>query len=231
MSLPGFEDDATGQCVATPYSVAPRNARLLVSQIQEVLGLIFACWGAKGREPQWRLRADSLVEAGWSRMEIKTTRCLETHFDFRRTRRITPIATLTFDFSATTDILGLGYSFVEILEHSVGMDMRMLVLATPVDGTLIDLSLVSQTRELRNPRRWIAGLGFLPLRPRAPIMNKIIVLMQDRDVRQDVVVWSHKRYRPRPQFCFSEGGIMPYRAYYAHFYPGPRNSESLGNDA
>ena len=44
------------------------------------------------------------------------------------------------------------------------MDMRLWVLATPVDGTLIDLSLVSHVREIRNPRRWVAGLGFLPLR-------------------------------------------------------------------
>ena len=65
---------------------------------------------------------------------------LECRFDFRRTRRIAKITTLTLDFSTTTHVLGLGYSFVEIREHSVGMDMRMWVLATPIDGTLIDLS-------------------------------------------------------------------------------------------
>ena len=100
---------------------------------------------------------------------------LECRFDFRRTRRIAKITTLTLDFSTTTHVLGLGYSFVEIREHSVRMDMRMWVLATPIDGTLIDLSLVSQMREVRNPMRWMVGLGFLPLRLRAPIMNKIML--------------------------------------------------------
>ena len=57
--------------------------------------------------------------------------CLEFRFDFRRTRRIAKITTLTLDFSTTTHVLGLGYSFVEIREHSVGMDMRMWVLVTP----------------------------------------------------------------------------------------------------
>ena len=52
-----------------------------------------------------------------------------------------------------------GYSFVEIREHTIGMDTRLWVLATPVDGSLIDLSLVSQVREIHSPRRWIAGLG------------------------------------------------------------------------
>ena len=85
---------------------------------------------------------------------------LESRFDFTSRRKIARIAPLTLSFSAITLVFGLGYSFVEIREHSIGMDMRMWVLATPVDGTHIDLSLVSQVREIRNPRRRILGLGF-----------------------------------------------------------------------
>ena len=88
--------------------------------------------------------------------------CLESSFNFRRTRTIAGIVNLTFDVSAKARIFGLGYSFVEIRERSIGMDLRLWVLATPVDGTLIDLSLVSQVREIRNPKRKILGLGFLP---------------------------------------------------------------------
>ena len=122
---------------------------------------------------------DSLDEAGWSQFQIRTTRFpghpqettensvdlahflyvhgydrvnrigavpvdgprLECRFDFRRTRRIAKITTLTLDFPTTTHVSGLGYSFVEI----------------------------------RNPMRWMVGLGFLPLRLRAPIMNKIML--------------------------------------------------------
>ena len=152
--------------------------------------------------------------------------CLESRFDFKSTRRIARIVTLTLDISSRTRVVGLGYSFVEIRERSVGMDMRMWLLATPVDGTLIDLSLVSQVREIRNPRGWFAGMGFLLPKLRAPIMNKIMAPMQTRDVQQDVVIWSHKRYRSRPQLCFSDGEIMPYRAYCAQFYCDPRDSES-----
>ena len=63
---------------------------------------------------------------------------LESRFDFRTTRAIAGIATLTLDFSVNTLVVGLGYSFVDYREHSIGMDMRLWVLATPVDGTLID---------------------------------------------------------------------------------------------
>ena len=69
--------------------------------------------------------------------------CLESRFDFSSTRRIARIATLTFDFSVSTHVVGLGYSFVVFRELSIGMDMRIWILATPVDGTLIDLSVVS----------------------------------------------------------------------------------------
>ena len=151
---------------------------------------------------------------------------LESRFDFRTIRKIAGFARFTMDISAVIHVYGLGYSFVEIRERNIGADMRLWVLATPVDGTLIDLSLVSQVRESRKPKRWIVGLGFLPVGLGAPIFNKFMAAMQQQDVLQDVVIWSHKRYRSRPRLCSSDGEIMPYRAYCAQFYPEPLESES-----
>ena len=154
---------------------------------------------------------------------------LESRFDFRSSLTITKFGRFTLDLSARANIFGLGYSFVEIREKSIGMDMRLWVLATPVDGTLIDLSLVSQVREIRKPRRWIAGLGLLPVGLRAPIRNRFIAESQRRDVLKDVFTWRNKKYRSRPRLCRSDGEIMPFRAYCAQFYPGPRNTE--GSDS
>ena len=81
-------------------------------------------------------------------------------------------------------------------------------------------------REIRNPKRRIIGLGFLPLGLRAPIFNKFMAAMQQQDVLRDVVIWSRKRYRSRPRLCRSDGEIMPYRAYCAQFYPDPRDKKS-----
>ena len=265
----GFEYDATGQCVATPYASPPRSARLRVFETQEVLGLIFAWWGIGGREPQWNLPVEAPDQAGWSDFAIRTARFpghpqettensvdlahlryvhgydsvdrigkvsvegpyMESRFDFTSARKLAKIVRFKLAVSAVTHIFGLGYSFVEIREHSIGMDMRLWILATPVDGTLIDLSLVSQVGEIRSPKRWIAGLGFLPLRLRAPIMNKFIAALQHRDVLQDVVIWRRKRYRSRPRLCRSDGEIMPYRVYCAQFYPDPSDSASSLVDA
>ena len=60
---------------------------------------------------------------------------LESRFDFTRRRKIAKIAALTISFSAITLVFGLGYSFVEFREHSIGMDMRMWVPSTGVANT------------------------------------------------------------------------------------------------
>jgi len=259
----GYEFDATGQCVATPFAPPPKTARLRVYETQEILGLIFAWWGIGGRRPQWSLPDRMLDQAGWTNFEINTLRFpghpqdttensvdlahlryvhgydsvnpvveasvegpyLEARFDFERTRTIAGPIKLTFDVSARTFVFGLGYSYVEIRERSIGMDLRLWVLATPVDGTLIDMTLVSQAREIRNPKRMIAGLGFLPVGLRAPIINRFIASQQRQDVLQDVVIWSRQQYRARPRLCRSDGKIMPFRHYCSQFYPDPSEGE------
>ena len=258
----GFEYDATGQCVATPYADPPKTAKLKTFETREINGLIFAWWGIEGRKPQWRLPAEDPDQAGWCDNNIRTLRFpghpqetsensvdlahlryvhgydnvkrvgkatvtgpyLDSRFDFTRTLTFAKFPTFTLNISAKTLVCGLGYSFVEIREHSIGMDLRLWVLATPVDGTLIDMTLVSQVREIRNPKKIISGLRFLPVGLRAPIINKFISAVQLRDVLQDVIIWSRKRYVSRPRLSRSDGEIMPFRAYCAQFYPNPNKA-------
>ncbi len=255
----GFEFDATGQCVDTPYAPPPRSARLRVFETREIAGLIFAWRGIEGRPPQWSLPAEEPDQAGWSGLEVRTLRfaghpqettenvvdlahlryvhgygsvdrtepvsvegpLLLSSWNFRSVRRVAGPAKLSFDLSATTSIYGLGYSYVDVHERSIGMDMRLWVLATPVDGTLIDMTLATQVRELRSPRRRIVGLGFLPTRLRAPLMSKFMARQQVHDVEQDVVIWSRKRYVSPPRLNRSDGEVTMFRAYCAQFYPDP----------
>ncbi|MXW71178.1 MAG: Rieske 2Fe-2S domain-containing protein [Acidobacteria bacterium] len=143
---------------------------------------------------------------------------LVSRFDFKRTQRVAGITDLRFDVSATAHVIGLGYSFVEFHERSIGMDGRLWVLATPVDGTLIDLVLVGQLRKIRKPKRPIVGLRFLPPALRTEAMNRLMLYFQRHDVMQDVEVWSRKRYRDRPALCASDGEIGMYRRYCRQFY-------------
>ena len=151
---------------------------------------------------------------------------LESRFSFSTTRKIAKFAKLTLDVSAIAHVVGLGYSFVQFQERSIGLDARLWVLAAPVDGTLIDMSIVSRMRTLHKPKRPIVGLGFLPTRMRAPIVNKFIADLQIGEVKQDVVIWSRKHYVPRPRLVHTDGEIMKYRAYCAQFYADERQCES-----
>ena len=144
---------------------------------------------------------------------------LVSRFNFRSRRRIAGAIEVSYDISAATYVHGLGYSFVEIRESTIGIESRLWVLATPVDGSLIDLVLVGQFRELRKPRRFITGLAFLPVRLRTRLMNKIFIFMQRQDVLQDVVIWGRKKYRPHPRLNRSDGAIGRYRRYCKQFYP------------
>ena len=140
-------------------------------------------------------------------------------FDFKRVRRILGVKDLVYETSAVTHVHGLGYSFVEIHEKTIDMNARLWVLATPVDGTLIDLALVSQLRDIRKPRRFISGLGFLPMKLRSRLMNRILMSQQKQDVLQDVVIWERKQYRSPPRLCAADGPIGTYRRYCRQFYP------------
>lgn len=150
---------------------------------------------------------------------------LRSRFDFKSSRRIAGIVTLDLDLAADTSVHGLGYSFVVVRERSIPMDMRVWILATPVDGTLVDVSLVTQLRAVRKPTRRIAGMAFLPRRLRTPAMSKFMARLQNLDTVQDVSVWSNKQYRSRPRLCRSDGEIMLYRKYCAQFYPGTDEPE------
>ena len=262
----GFEYDATGRCVATPFAPAPESAKLRVFQTREVAGLVFAWWGSGGRPPQWSLPEDPPAGAHWSELGFRTIRFpghpqettenavdmahlryahgydnvsrvglvsvdgphLESSFDFTRTTTIAGMATFEYDVSAVAHVFGLGYSYVEIHERSIGMDMRLWVLATPVDGTLVDMVLAGQVRELNKPKRPMVGMRFLPPRLRTRLMNEFILSAQKRDVMQDVAIWSRKRYRPRPRLCRSDGEIGLYRRYCEQFYPDRRNRSPDG---
>ena len=114
---------------------------------------------------------------------------LRSCFDFKRTQTIAGIASFAYDVSAVTHVYGLGYSFVEVHERFFDMETRLWVLATPVDGTLIEMVLVGQVRKSahRNDSSSVCDSFLRALR--TTIMRKITMAAQKRDVLQDVVIW------------------------------------------
>ena len=143
---------------------------------------------------------------------------LKSCFNFKVAKRIVGLDIVSH-ISTVTHVHGLGYSFVEIHQEPVGMDARLWVLVTPVDGSLIEMVLVSQVHEIRKPGRLITGLGFLPVRLRHRLMNVFVLSEEKRYVAQDVVIWERKRYRTPPRLSQTDGPIGKYRRYCQQFYP------------
>ena len=154
---------------------------------------------------------------------------LKSCFDFTTRLRIAGVKNIVSDVSTITHVYGLGYSFVEIHEKTIDMNARLWILATPVDGTHVDLVLVSQVREIRKPRQFIAGLGFLPVKLRHRLMNLFLLSGEKRYVLQDVVIWERKQYRSPPRLCRADGPIGQYRRYCQQFYPDPTIAKGSGD--
>ena len=144
---------------------------------------------------------------------------LRSAFEFRRARSVLGME-VAYEVSTIAHIHGLGYSFVEIHEKTIDMRLRYWVLSTPVDHERVELVLANQVRQMRKPRRPIMGLRFLPTNLRHGVMNQIVLSQQQRDVRQDVVIWERMQYRHQPRLCQSDGPIGAYRRYCRQFYPG-----------
>ena len=143
----------------------------------------------------------------------------ESRWEFTRPQILAGKKVFIYDVTALASIFGLGYSYVEVHERSIGLKSRFWVLATPVDGKVVEMTLVNRLQKMTRPKRPIVGLRFLPLDLRTRIMNRIIVLSQKHDVMQDVVVWSRKRYEENPALCRSDGEIGKFRHYCRQFYP------------
>ena len=145
---------------------------------------------------------------------------LKSCFDFKNVRKVMGVFGVESDISTITHVHGLGYSFVEIHESNIGLDARMWVLATPIDGEFIEVTLATQVQKIRRPRRFMAGLRFLPPGLRQRLMGRFLLSEERRFVAQDVVIWERKRYRSPPRLCRTDGPIGKYRLYCRQFYPG-----------
>ena len=144
---------------------------------------------------------------------------LKSAFEFKRRRRIAGLWKVETSVSAVVNLYGLGYSFVNIHERSIDVHARFWVLGTPVDDTWMEILLACQLRRLSRPKRAIVGLRFLPAGLRTHLFTEFLLNGQAGDVRQDLPIWSNRRYTPRPILNQLDGEIMVFRRYCRQFYP------------
>ena len=154
----GFEFDATGRCVATPYALPPSSARLKAYATREIEGMVFAWWGIRGRPPQWELPEVPHVGSGWSGLRFRTLRfpghpqeTTENSVDLAHFRyvhgyeNVRQVGTTTFDgpylrnrFDFRTRVsLGVLPSFgldVSVVTHIFGLGYSQVEIDVPTVG-------------------------------------------------------------------------------------------------
>ena len=261
----GFEYDTTGRCVATPYALPPKSARLNVYATREIEGMVFGWYGIRGRSPQWELPQAPQEKPGWTGLRLHTLRFrghpqettensvdmahlryvhgyesvgregditidgayLRSAFKFKTRIGASRLLSTTFDVSAVAHIFGLGYSQVDFEEHSTGYQSRLWILSTPIDGTSVAMTIASQVGGMERPKGVGFGLRLLPLSVRLDLMNRLTLRMETGYVKEDVLIWSRKRYLTHPRLNGADGEILAYRRYCEQFY-GDRDEDRAG---
>ncbi len=106
-------------------------------------------------------------------------------------------------------VWGLGYSLVEVSVPRFGVQLRELVLPTPISDDLLDLRVASMIRRL--PGAPLSGLVAYPL-----LLLTFRALRAE--VERDIPIWEHKKYCEKPGLAPGDGPVGLYRRWARQFY-------------
>ena len=116
---------------------------------------------------------------------------------------------------------GLGYSRVHVTDLSWGLDLRLLVLATPLDADQIELRIGLSLRDFRESARLHPSLRGLPRAMTDGLLARALLRVYRSEVEEDLAIWAHKRYVDRPVLATGDGPVGPYRRWVKQFYDDP----------
>jgi phenylpropionate dioxygenase-like ring-hydroxylating dioxygenase large terminal subunit len=234
--------DTDGRNVEIPYrDTVNRGARLRPWPTREVAGMVFAWHDLAGGSPSWELpqvpeaAADEqfvwhVPEGARWRIRSHPQEVLENTVDIAHFKYVhgvhgfgattleedgpmfRSVAEVTFVTprgdtagAVESELWGLG---LDIVRHrGLGASCTFLTV-TPIDGEYVD-----------------ARYTFLA--PRDPRTGEISRLGQGfirdfmKQIEQDLPIWEHKVYRPRPSLATGEGPIMEFRRWAEHSYTAP----------
>jgi nitrite reductase/ring-hydroxylating ferredoxin subunit len=114
---------------------------------------------------------------------------------------------------------GLGYSLVEVTVPEYGLHSRLFVLATPIDEQQITLRIAVCLHQATEPGRIHPLLALLPRTWVNRLLARQIFNGLVHDVRQDFVIWQHKRYVQPPILAAGDGPVGKFRIWARQFYP------------
>jgi nitrite reductase/ring-hydroxylating ferredoxin subunit len=143
---------------------------------------------------------------------------LVAEYDFKRPASPLFAPSGAFREAIEVHAWGLGYSRVHVTDLSWGLDVRLLVLSTPLDAGHIELRLGLSVRDFSRSPRVSARLRFVPRAVTDGLLGRALLHVYRREVEQDCAVWAHKRYVERPALAAGDGPVGLYRRWAKQFY-------------
>ena len=244
----GWRFGADGRCVEVPYTTARTIPRvgLRTWPLVERGEFVFLWHDEGGGAPDWELPA--LEGDDWTDrrvadfvlrshpQELMENTADIAHFGFlhgaRNHRYLRdwqargPFADTRIAFSASGAALGapiqwidleidfalhgLGYLVIDSHVPEAGIEARIRICATPIDAEQLRVFFISNIRKLPDA-------GFTAM------VDQLFFDAARADFEQDVRIWRHKVYRPRPVVVPGDGPIIAYRQWANQFY-APRAS-------
>ena len=90
---------------------------------------------------------------------------------------------------------------------TAGLDLRLLVLPTPLDADHIELRIGLSVRDFRASPRVPGALRWLPRFVTDGLLGRALLRVGRHEVQQDFAIWKHKRYIGAPQLASGEGPV------------------------
>jgi len=243
----GWRFGPDGRCVEVPYSPRVPRVAMRAWPVVERSGLVFLWHDPDGEAPGWDLPAfegDDYTprrEVDWvirtHPQELMENTADIAHFGYlhgarnhryvRDWRADGPLANTRIGMSASGAALGapvdwidleidfalhgLGYLVIDSFAEA-GFQGRIRICATPIDAERVRVFFLSNVRKMPD-------LAFTAM------VDQLFHDAALADFKQDMRIWEHKVYRPRPVVVPGDGPILAYREWARQFYE-PRSAQA-----
>lgn len=108
---------------------------------------------------------------------------------------------------------GVGHSRVQVYDQRLGLQMRTVVMPTPIDDELTEVRVTTQVGAIPN----IALLRLFPQRWIKKLLSEIAANEMGKDFLPDKRIWENKIYQKKPSLVRGDGPIIQYRRWTEQF--------------
>ena len=238
----GFEFDAEGSCVGTPYGRGlPPRAQLRPWLVREQNGLVLVWFDAHDKPPEWSVPEldpegfSSLIHRQYE-IESHPQETTENSIDFGHFTSVHnfPRAEMTREVTTDGPRLRSGYA-IDATLGVIGLPNRSVHVQFDVEVWGLGYSLVNLTLEAFGVH---GRLFVLPIpideehielrlacmthhrwKPVGRLLRAIIARQFWAEVEEDIPIWRRKKYVDPPALAPGDGPVALYRRWAAQFYP------------